>query len=66
MKDSKSSDQGQGVSYKMYRQRRLEGFEPTVPSANAIRTLEIINSIEGLKEKYKRLKALKTKNDEVS
>lgn len=63
IKDDKKSDGS--VNYKMYKQRRSEKDLSTKTTENSLKILEAIDYIDGIRQKYKRLKELKVKNDEV-
>ena len=54
-----------GISYKLFKQKKKSEEDERDISLKSAKTLELINSIENWKDKLKRLKALKAKNDEV-
>mmetsp|Transcript_5107 Transcript_5107/g.6029 ORF Transcript_5107/g.6029 Transcript_5107/m.6029 type:complete len:162 (-) Transcript_5107:211-696(-) len=65
MKELKGSEDHEStIHYKMYKHKNPVDSESNQSPMSAIRTLEIINAIENLKSKYKRLNQLKSKNDE--
>jgi len=65
MKEEKTSaNSGDNIEYKLSKQKASNDFESHNSSVTSMQTLELINTIENLKDKYKRLSQLKEKNDE--
>jgi hypothetical protein len=63
MKENKKSDNP--ISYKMYKQKADKVGSNHDLTVNSEKALELITALEVCKDRYKRLKVLGAKNDEV-